>query len=176
MRFPIAKPMVARQKTAACRIRNSCRALAGPVMVLWLGAMLGACAMSMPIASLVTPTSHDDVTDRVEKPSLDRHLDAEDLRRAEAALATALDPRANGSLVAWENPQSGNKGSFTPRGSAYPEDAKICRNFAGEIAGGSDRKSLKGTACAEKGGEWKIAELDPSDRNRDRGQNGAGTD
>lgn len=116
----------------------------------------------MPIASLVTPVSHDEAGGSIERPSLARLLDDEDLRRAEAALATALDPRANGALVAWENPRSGSKGSFTPRGNAYPDHAEICRGFRGEIERKGEARILKGTACAEKGGEWKIAEIDPA--------------
>jgi surface antigen len=131
------------------------------MLAVSLAATLGACAISMPIASLVTPVSHDEVTGSIERPSLSRLLHDEDLRRAEAALSTALDPRANGALVAWENPQSGAKGSFTPRGSAYPEDAKICRSFRGEIDRKGETRTLKGTACADKGGEWAIAEIDP---------------
>jgi surface antigen len=167
MRFPIAKPILARLETTSAGAADL-RGAAGPAVVACLAVTLGACAMSMPIASLVTPISHDDITGSIERPSLARLLDSEDLRRAEAALATALDPRANGSLVAWENPQSGNKGSFTPRGNAYPEDAKICRGFDGEIAGKGDTKTLKGTACADKAGEWQIAEIDPSKGSRDR--------
>ncbi len=116
----------------------------------------------MPIASLVAPVSHDDITGSIERPSLSRLVHGEDLRRAEAAMATALDPRANGALVAWENPQTGTKGSFTPRGTAYPDDAKICRSFHGEIDRMGDTKTLKGTACADKAGEWSIAAIDPS--------------
>lgn len=141
----------------ACAVRRALK----PALAVALAVQLGACAMSMPIASLVTPAAQDDMTGSIERPSLARLLDDEDLRRAEAALATALDPRANGSFVAWENPQSGNKGTFTPRGHAYPDDARICRSFRGEIERRGATKTLKGTACADKAGEWTIAEIDP---------------
>ncbi len=159
MSLPIAKPIGARLETTGVRLLCVLGAVK-PVLVVALAAPLGACAISMPIASLVTPISHDAKTGTIEKPTLARLLDGEDLRRAEAAMATALDPQANGALVAWENPQSGAKGSFTPRGTAYPDDAKICRAFYAEIDRKGDTRILKGTACAAKASEWTVAEID----------------
>lgn len=159
MSLPIAKWNAERLETTGPGTRCLLGALK-PVLVVAFAAPLGACAISMPIASLVAPASRDAKTSTMERPTLARMLDGEDLRRAEAALATALDPQANGALVAWENPQSGAKGSFTPRGAAYPEDAKICRGFYAEIDRKGDTRILKGTACADKASEWTVAEID----------------
>ncbi len=115
--------------------------------------------MSLPIASLAT--SREDAASATSKPSLARFLGAEDLRRAEAALATALDPQGEGSLVGWENPESGVKGSFTPIGHAYPQDERICRVFVSKIDRKGDELAMRGTACAEKPGDWTIAEVSP---------------
>jgi len=161
MRVPIAKRIGVRLQTAPASAPGR-RAIIARSLAVALAASLCACAITMPIASLVTPASHDDIAGSIERPPLARVLDDEDLRRAEAALATALDPRANGALVAWENPQSGAKGSFTPHGTAYPDDAKICRGFRGEIDRKGATRILRGTACADKAGEWTIAEIDPS--------------
>lgn len=119
----------------------------------------------MPIASLESSVSSEDATGAVPKSSLAHLLDAEDWRRAKAALATALDPQGDGSLVGWENPVSGDKGSFTPIGKAYPADARICRVFVSQIdRKGNEQQSMRGTACAEKGGDWTIAEVAPLKR------------
>jgi surface antigen len=115
--------------------------------------------MSMPIASLAT--SSEDTAGGAPKSSFARFLGSEDLRRAEAALATALDPQGDGSLVGWENPESGIKGSFTPIGQAYPADARICRVFVSRIDRKGNEQSMRGTACAEKAGDWTIAEVSP---------------
>lgn len=118
--------------------------------------------MSMPIASLAS--SKEDAIGAVPLSRLAQPLDGEDLRRAKAALATALDPQGNGSLVGWDNPESGAKGSFTPIGKAYPADAKICRVFLSQIDRKGNEQSMRGTACADKGGEWTIAEINPKDK------------
>ncbi|MCI0467727.1 MAG: hypothetical protein L0Y57_12085 [Beijerinckiaceae bacterium] len=117
--------------------------------------------MSFPISPLISPNSREETASEGASLSLDSMLDSEDLRRAKAALSTALDPQGNGSLVGWENPASGNKGSFTAVGSAYPSDLKVCRVFLGKVDRKGDERSLQGTACANKQGEWTIAEAKP---------------
>ena len=42
--------------------------------------------------------------------SLSSELGPEDLRRADGAMAVALDPQGNGAPVNWDNPQSGDQG------------------------------------------------------------------
>ncbi|QBR72755.1 hypothetical protein CU048_07845 [Beijerinckiaceae bacterium] len=117
--------------------------------------------MSFPISPLMSPPSSEDTTGAIPKSPLATLLDAEDWRRAKAALSTALDPQGNGALVTWENPDSGHKGSFRPVGKAYPSESGICRVFLAEIDRKSDPKSIQGTACADKQGQWTIAESKP---------------
>jgi surface antigen len=124
-----------------------------------LSAALAGCSMSFPISPLIG--SKEDVTGTVQQPSIANLLEPEDWRRAKAALATALDPQGNGSLVGWENPDSGNRGSFIPVGKAYPLNAGICRVFLAELDHKGNAQSLQGTACANKAGEWTIAEAKP---------------
>ena len=116
--------------------------------------------MSLPIATM--STANDDATGAIPSSNLENKLETEDWRRARAALATALDPQGNGSLVAWDNPQSGAKGFFIPLGNPYPADAKICRAFRTEVARKEATETMQGVACSEKGGDWTIAELNPS--------------
>ena len=94
-------------------------------------------------------------------PDLPRGLDAEDRRRAYAALATALDPQGEGTVVTWDNPQTGAKGGFTPVGHAYPADGKICRAFLAEVGAKEREERLQGTACREKANDWTISEIGP---------------
>jgi surface antigen len=114
----------------------------------------------MPIGSLVSHTD-DDVTGSISRPILTEGLGAEDKRRAKAAMTTALDPQGAGSTVAWDNPESGIKGTFVPVGKAYPENERICRAFLAEIDLKTAEKSLQGTACADKDGSWMVTETKP---------------
>lgn len=137
------------------RLGAPCIAAAG------LAVTLAGCSFSMPIATLASSTSSEDMTGSIPKSSLEHLLEAEDWRRAKAALATALDPQGNGSVVGWDNPESGNKGSFTPIGKPYPANERICRIFVSQIDRKGNEQSMRGTACAEKGGDWTISEVAP---------------
>ncbi|PPD46465.1 MAG: hypothetical protein CTY15_00055 [Methylocystis sp.] len=105
----------------------------------------------------------DDATGTIPKtpPRLSRHLDAEDLRRAVAALSTALDPQGSGASVNWDNPQTGSRGAFTPVGQAYPLDGKICRAFLADVSAADSVERLQGAACREKTAEWALTEVKP---------------
>lgn len=124
-----------------------------------LPVVLAACSMSFPISPLVG--SKADTAGAIPKTPIANLLDPEDWRRAKAALSTALDPQGNGSLVGWDNPDSGNKGSFTPVGKAYPLNSGICRVFLADLDRKGDEQSIQGTACSDKQGEWTIAEAKP---------------
>ncbi len=117
--------------------------------------------MALPISPLMSPGAKEDAAETVPMLPLAGLLDAEDWRRAKAALSTALDPQGNGSLVGWDNPDSGNRGSFTPVGKPFPREAGICRVFLAEVDRKGDEHAMQGTACSDKRGEWTIAATKP---------------
>lgn len=97
-----------------------------------------------------------------EPPVLSPDLDVEDNRRARAALATALDPQGAGTLVAWDNPQSGRKGTFTPLAAPYPVDGQVCRAFIARIDSRDARHALQGSACRVGGtDDWNLRDIKP---------------
>jgi len=98
---------------------------------------------------------------RKSAPELARGLEAEDARRAKAALATALDPQGSGERVDWDNPQTGAKGVFTPVGQAYPSDGRVCRAFLAEVVTNHNEERLQGTACRDKNAEWTLLDVKP---------------
>jgi surface antigen len=130
-------------------------------MLCCLAVVLAGCSMSFPISPLMASSSKEEAGGTVTKASIANLLDPEDWRRAKAALSTALDPQGNGALVGWDNPDSGNKGSFRPVGKAYPLDSGICRVFLAEIDRKGEEQTLQGTACSDKQGQWTIAEAKP---------------
>jgi surface antigen len=128
---------------------------------------LSGCSIAIPMSgssSAMWGGASDDVTGSISKPTprLSRKLDAEDLRRATAAMNTALDPQGSGASVNWDNPQTGAKGSFTPMGQAYPLDGKICRAFLASIVADETQEKLEGSACREKTAEWALVGVKPA--------------
>jgi surface antigen len=116
--------------------------------------------MSFPITSLV---SDQEPTGSVARPAspLSPELSGEDWRRAKGALAIALDPVGNGSSAAWDNPDSGMRGSFTPVGQPFVKSDEICRAFLAELNGNHHASTLQGTACRPSGREWLIKDIKP---------------
>jgi len=137
----------------------------GVFAALLTAGLAGGCSIAVPMdqASALWRGKSEDATGSIkERPTtLSPALDAEDWRRASAAMATALDPQGAGGAVNWDNPQSGAKGSFTPVGPAYPKDAKICRAFLAEVGAKDQHESLQGAACREKTAEWTLTEVKP---------------
>ena len=141
------------------RTRASLRAgLAAATLVAALAA--SGCAAVVPLPSML---SSDDTTGSIPRAvsPLSSSLDAEDWRRARAALAVALDPQGNGAPVTWDNPRSGAKGVFTPVGDARPSDDKICRAFLADVGGAAPSQNLQGLACRDKTGDWAITDVKP---------------
>jgi surface antigen len=135
-----------------------------PLAALWT---LSGCSIAIPMSasssSDIWKGAPEDVTGSIAKPALklSSRLDAEDLRRATAAMSTALDPQGSGTSVRWDNPQTGAKGSFTPVGQAYPLDGKICRAFLADVAAQASVEKLQGAACREKSAEWALTDVKP---------------
>ena len=126
--------------------------------MLLLAGSAGGCAVSFPIASMYP--GKDEVTASI-KPLAGQLADPEDRRRAKAALTTAIDPQGPGTAVSWSNPSTGDRGTYTPVGHAYPADGRICRAFLGTVHQGEDDRSIQGTACAATGGDWAVTDAKP---------------
>ncbi|MFN3889070.1 MAG: RT0821/Lpp0805 family surface protein [Beijerinckiaceae bacterium] len=135
------------------------RALPGAAL-LAIAAALGGCSAAIPLPAFVG--SKQDVTGSITPANpISSAMDAEDWRRAKGALGLALDPQGNGEAVSWDNPKSGARGAFTPVGPARPVDDRICRSFVASVGGSLPQKSLQGSACRGKDGEWMIGEIAP---------------
>jgi surface antigen len=128
--------------------------------VLAAGLALGGCSVSMPMGSLL---GDDDVTSSIQKSQFDG-LVGEDWRLAKAALARALGGGAPKAPVAWANPDSGAKGSFSPLGDAYATASGTCRGFAAAVDRNDVDESLQGTACANSPGDWQVTDVRPASK------------
>jgi hypothetical protein len=132
--------------------------LAAIVAVL---AAMGGCSIAIPMSSLYP--DDDETTGSINRPPvLSRQLGEDDLKRADAAMAAALDPKRNDVPVAWANPASGAKGSFTPVATAYRlANGNTCRTFLAEVdAPASAAQFMQGSAC-KADGKWMIHDLRP---------------
>ena len=140
--------------------RAARRRLLGLGALAVLAGATAGCSLSFPIASLKpdgTPTGSIDRSSAFLSPA----LDAEDLRRARAALSIALDPQGNGARVSWHNPQSGARGAFAASAPPFTDHDRVCRAFAAEVMPGAGaERRLSGSACRESDGSWELRGAD----------------
>ncbi|MCO5090720.1 RT0821/Lpp0805 family surface protein [Bosea sp. (in: a-proteobacteria)] len=145
------------------------RPLAAAVLLSLFSA---GCSVSFPILGLSSKSEDEVATTSAILPvsggdrqgalsGLSSELGPEDMRRADGAMGVALDPQGNGAPVAWDNPQSGIKGSFIPVGGPFLRSDEICRAFIASVQTQSRPVKLQGTACRPSGGEWAVKDMGP---------------
>jgi surface antigen len=120
-----------------------------------------ACGIAVPMDSLMQDDATIGSIAAGPAPQLSPDLNAEDWRRAKGALALALDPQGSGAVVAWDNPDTGWKGSFAPTGRPFVKAHAVCRAFRASLSGKGDASSLQGTACRFSGPDWAIKDVKP---------------
>jgi surface antigen len=131
------------------------------------------CSITMPFetksASIVADDELTTASIPQQKPAdapqpgqvspLSPKLDIEDARRAQAALATALDPQGSGATVRWDNPDSGAKGTFGAVGNAFLINHTICRMFVATVSVKEPDQWLQGNACRASASDWTIKDV-----------------
>lgn len=134
--------------------------------------LAAGCSVSFPILGLSSKSEDEVATTSSVLPArgsagpgalalLASDLGPEDMRRADGAMAVALDPQGNGAAVSWDNPQSGIKGSFIPVGGPFLRSDEICRAFIASVQTQTKPAKLQGMACRPSGGEWSVKDMQP---------------
>jgi surface antigen len=83
-------------------------------------------------------------------------LDAQDRRIAAQNSQSTLETVPSGTTTTWQNPDSGNSGTFTPTRTYENNGGQYCREYQQTIiVGGKEEKSY-GTACRQPDGSWKV--------------------
>lgn len=83
--------------------------------------------------------------------SLDR-ADQEAAYRAEQRAYTS----PMGQTISWNNPQSGNYGSYTPVRDGNDQSGNYCREYQSKVTVQGKTQNAYGTACRQPDGSWKI--------------------
>ena len=83
-------------------------------------------------------------------------MDDEDKRRAYVAQIDALERGAPGAPVAWENPDSGRRGTIVPGPAISTGAACRCRSFTHTIYIDGRPQVARGEACRNPDGTWTL--------------------
>ena len=140
------------------------------ILALLIGALAqGGCALSIPLESPFgnKPAAKDDVTASfTEDPyaaSPMAQLSEGDLARARTAATDVLARGTSDASAAWENPETGARGTVTPVASTYQRDGLTCRDFLASYIRGDTQTWLQGDAC-RKSGRWEVRSMHPLNR------------
>jgi len=84
-----------------------------------------------------------------------------DLAYARAAASAVLSSGKKDASQAWENPQTGARGTVTPVATAYTQDGQLCRDFLASYVSPDSQSWLQGEACKLNKGDWEIRSIKP---------------
>ena len=85
-----------------------------------------------------------------------RSLDRADQAYAEQASNRALEAPV-GQTITWNNPDSGNSGTYTPTRDGTDANGNFCREFQTTVTIGGKVEQAYGTACQQPDGSWRVA-------------------
>jgi len=82
------------------------------------------------------------------------------LDKADQAYAEQATQRAQtapiGQTITWNNPESGNSGTYTPVRDGYDNTGAYCREYQTTVTVGGKVEEAYGTACQQPDGSWKV--------------------
>ena len=83
-------------------------------------------------------------------------LSEADLQRADDAAQDTMETTPTGQTVKWDNPDTGNSGSYKPTSDTARIDGEDCRDFESIVTIDGEDKIATGRACRQSDGSWKI--------------------
>jgi len=139
----------------------------GKAAALAAGLAAGGCSTSYQLGSL---TGKDEVKSAHASANLPETTGSvgnamppeSDLVFARAAASEVMSRGGKDASTAWENPQSGARGTVTPIASAYSQDGQMCRDFLASYVHAGAESWLQGEACRSgRADKWVVRKLTP---------------
>jgi surface antigen len=129
--------------------------------MILIGLSAGGCSLSRggpdgPFAKMTDSEPTGSIAQADPKPT------ESDLAFARNAASDVLTKGDKDSSQAWQNPETGARGSVTPLAQAYSaDDGRTCRDFLASYVNGKTENWLQGSACHNGNGRWEIHTLKP---------------
>lgn len=87
--------------------------------------------------------------------SIGSSLDKADMMYANRAQQQAYSAPV-GQTISWNNPDSGNSGTYTPTRDGYSNNGRYCREYSQTIYVEGRSQTGYGTACQNPDGSWQM--------------------
>ena len=88
--------------------------------------------------------------------SIGQQLDERDQMLMAQTFEHTMERAQTNEVGVWENPNTHNSGTFTPKSTVIQENLQPCREFTQVVYIGGNPESAHGTACRQADGAWKI--------------------
>ncbi len=85
-----------------------------------------------------------------------KSLDKADRMYAERNAQQTLETTSVGQTSTWQNPDTGNSGTFTPTQTYQTAQGQYCREYQTTVTVGGKTEDAYGTACRQPDGSWKV--------------------
>ncbi len=85
-----------------------------------------------------------------------KSLDRADQLAMQRTTQRTLEFQPSGTVSTWQNPDSGNYGTITPKPGYQTSSGQYCREFQQSITVGGQTQDAFGTACRQPDGTWKV--------------------
>ena len=152
MKFRLAAVVVAMSLVAACEGAGG-KETAGTLLGGAGGALLGAQVGSG--SGQVLAAIGGGLAGAFLGNQIGQSLDKADQAYAEQATQQAHNAPI-GDTIAWNNPDSGNSGTYTPVRDGYDGGGAYCREYQTTVTVGGKVEEAYGTACQQPDGSWKV--------------------
>lgn len=85
-------------------------------------------------------------------------LDRADMVYYNQTSQQALEKAPSGQTLAWQNPDTGHRGTVTPVNVYENAQGEYCREYSQTITVGGQTENAYGKACRQPDGTWRIVE------------------
>jgi surface antigen len=139
---------------AACETDRGQKEVGGALLGAAAGGLLGAqiCGGTGQLAATAAGT----LLGAYAGSEVGRSLDRADRLYAERTAQSSLETSRSGTTSRWVNPDSGHSGAFTPVNSYQSADGLNCRDFEQVVMVEGRSQTVRGTACRQPDGTWRI--------------------
>jgi surface antigen len=153
----LASALLAGPALTACQqVQDNPKQTAGAVGGAALGGLLGS-QFGGSTEWKMAATGLGVLLGAVVGSEIGRSLDETDRMRMQQASQQAYTAPV-GQTINWNNPQTGNSGSFTPVRDGYTNTGQYCRQFRTTVTVDGRLEEATGTACRQSDGTWQIVQ------------------